>query len=385
MPATAPLRPTAPWLRLVALVLIAHAVVLMSLPPRTAPTPGDPAVRYWATRVLAEPAPVARPDAAHPAPTGDAAHSADRMATQATQATPPLPHTPQAPRLAAAKPPPRAQRPATEAAPTQRPVRPNAAAAARPDRPAPAPNDSTANAPSTTAEPAPTPTHTQRSGAANALPNVALPAAASLHYAVSGTVRGLAYETQSKLLWQPADGRYQAEWLTQGDAQQRPRRWHSQGALSSTGLMPERFAETARSERAAHFDPTGGRIRFSANTADAEWAPGAQDRLSAVLQLAGLMAAAPALYPPGSTVTLHTANAREATAWVWTVQDDETLQIDGHAVPCAVLHHQPRNPYEPAVALWLAKPLGYLPARLRTSAAQGDSTDHRLQKLPPPR
>ena len=38
-----------------------------------------------------------------------------------------------------------------------------------------------------------------------------------------------------------------------------------------------------------------------------------------------------------------------------------------------------------AVALWLAKPLGYLPARLRTSAAQGDSTDHRLQKLPPPR
>ena len=152
--------------------------------------------------------------------------------------------------------------------------------------------------------------------------------------------------------------------------------------VTATGLLPERFAEAARSERAAHFDAAGGRIRFSANTPDARWAPGAQDRLSAVLQLAGLLAAMPERYPPGSQVLLQTAGARDASTWIWTVQEDETLDIDGRALATAVLTHRPDRPYEPITTLWLARSLDYLPARLRTTTPQGDTLEHRLQNLP---
>ena len=152
------------------------------------------------------------------------------------------------------------------------------------------------------AVPAAVPAQAER--AAVSLPNVQLPPPATLIYAVTGTARGLPYATRSELRWQPASGRYDAEWLTQADGPHPAHRWHSQGLVTHTGLMPERFAERSRSERAAHFDAEGGRVRFSANTPDAHWAPGGQDRLSAVLQLGALLAAAPERYPPGRQLTV---------------------------------------------------------------------------------
>ena len=152
--------------------------------------------------------------------------------------------------------------------------------------------------------------------------------------------------------------------------------------MSDAGLAPERYAERARSERAAHFDPAGGRIRFSANTPDAAWQAGAQDRLSVSLQLGGLLAAAPRRYPPGSSITLHTAGVRDAEAWTWDVQADETLHIDGHALPTARLVRHPRKDYDTRVELWLARTLDYLPARLRITQANGDVADQQLKSLP---
>ena len=156
----------------------------------------------------------------------------------------------------------------------------------------------------------------------------------------------------------------------------------SEGALTPAGLAPERYAEQARGERAAHFDAAGGRIRFSANTPDATLEPGAQDRLSVSLQLAGLLAAAPARYPPGSVITLQTTGVREAGPWRWEVHEDETLQIDGQAVPCAKLVRQPRGEYDTRIELWLARTLGHLPARLRVIQAGGDVADQVLRTLP---
>ena len=216
------------------------------------------------------------------------------------------------------------------------------------------------------------------------MPLVQLPGAATLSYAVSGTARGLPYAARSTLDWRPNDGRYEAAWHTEGDTPRRDHAWRSQGSVSATGLMPERFADRARSERAAHFDAAGGRIRFSANTPDVPWTPGGQDRLSAVLQLGALLAAAPSRYPPGAQITLQTAGPRDADAWQWTVLDDETLTIGDQPVPCAVLHHAATRPYEASVTLWLARPLQYLPARLRTTGPQGDVVEHNLQNLSNP-
>ena len=371
MPARALHPSSAPWLRLTALVLLAHAVALMSLPPRPTPASRPPSVSHWTTRLVAAPVYLPKPTA------HGAAGSAGAAATARDPSfAPPSVHparAPDAPKAVRAK----AAQPTAPHAPAR--TRPRLPTTALADSATPAPHrraESTL-APGSAVEPA------AQHRAASALPPVTVPAAASLVYDVAGTSRGLAYQAQSHLHWRPMDGRYEAEWQTQGASPQRFRRWHSQGLLTGTGLAPQRFAETTRSERAAHFDAEGGRVRFSANTPDADWLPGGQDRLSVVLQLAGMLAAAPGRYPAGSAIVVQTASAREATASTWTVQDDEALDVMGQTVPCAVLLHRPDGPYEPVTTLWLAKPLGYLPARLRSTYAQGDTVEHRLQSLAP--
>ncbi len=367
--------PSAPWLRLIALVLVAHLALLMAVPPRVVDSSGGPPSGYWTTRVVTDAAQGAVASD-EPGPASDAARLEDKTASAET-ATPP------------SSPEPRAHGPtrAPEATqPARKPALKLASVETTPQRPSrrvaeDVPPDQTTPPPAPDTTAAPTPSPAKPTEATSALPPATLPAAASLTYAVSGTTRGQPYQSHSQLQWQPADGRYEAEWLTQGDAAQRQWRWHSQGLVTATGLMPERFAETTRSERAAHFDAAGGRIRFSANTPDADWSPGGQDRLSAVLQLAGLIAAAPQRYPTGSTIVLQTAGARDAVAALWTVQGDETLDVDGRAVPCTVLVHRPERAYEPITTLWLAKPLGHLPAQVRYAYAQGDMQEHRLQNL----
>ena len=211
---------------------------------------------------------------------------------------------------------------------------------------------------------------------------VRLPTSARLRYQVHGTARGQPFDTEAQLTWQRDGDRYEAEWTVQLPAPgQRTQR--SEGAVTVAGLAPARYAEQARGERAAHFDPAGGRIRFSANTPDATLRPGAQDRLSAPLQLGGLIAAAPHRYLPGDVIVLPTAGVRDAEPWQWEVLPDDVLQIEDHPVPCTKLVRHPRRDYDPRVELWLARDHAYLPARLRTTAFNGDVVDQQLAALPP--
>ena len=360
-----PLRP--PW-TLLAAVVLAHALLLGPAPPR----PAAPSLR---------PAPAVQLRLVAPTPV-------------ATAAPPPVTPAAQPPRPATARAPARAVPRPNAGQPTPAPalVRTGLARpAAGPPRAAPG-----ARAGAVAAEPAPptapaaSPAHDAPSAAmppaagADASPAAAqLPPSATLDYRVSGSTRGLAFEAEAQLRWRRDGARYEAEWRVRlpllGERTQR-----SEGALGAAGLAPERYAEQARGERAAHFDQGGGRIRFSANTPDAALQPGAQDRLSVSLQLGGLIAAAPDRYPPGRTISLQTAGVRDAEAWHWDVLADEALPIDGREVPCVKLVRQPRRDYDTRVELWLARPYAYLPARLRVTQANGDSVDQWLRALPPP-
>ena len=389
----APRHLSPPWLRLLGLVLLAHALVLTALAPPVRLTAVAPPAPAWATRTVA--APAAAPEVQERA--RDAGADDGPPAAIATQKAHTRNSAPAhvAPSPAATKT--KAGQPLRTPSPVARRVpAPSRAANAAPPSEAPpaaalgelspaSPLSASTDSPAGAAQPAPVSISASpaRSPSNQTLPPVQIPPAATLDYAVTGTARGLPYTTQSQLRWQPEASRYQAEWVTQaGAAGAVARRWQSQGLVTATGLMPERFAEKTRSERAAHFDAAGQRIRFSANTPDAEWSAGGQDRLSAVLQLAGMLAAAPARYPPGSQIALQTAGARDAPTWVWQVLDDETLDIAGRPVPCAVLVHQPEAPYEPSTALWLARQFGHLPVRLRTTQANGDTLEHQLQSWP---
>lgn len=233
--------------------------------------------------------------------------------------------------------------------------------------------------------PRPARTHASARGATRTAPpaspvSVRVPGSATLDYAVSGVSRGLPYEAEARLHWQRDAARYEATW-TVNSPHAGARTQRSEGAVTPAGLAPERFAEKARGERAAHFDAEGARIRFSANAPDAALHPGAQDRLSVALQLGALLAAAPARYPPGTVITVQTAGVREAEPWAWEVQDDETLQLAGHALPSARLVRAPPMAYAPRIELWLARTLGHLPVRLRVTQASGDVADQQLRAV----
>jgi hypothetical protein len=153
--------------------------------------------------------------------------------------------------------------------------------------------------------------------------------------------------------------------------------WKSTGLLSPQGFMPERFSDkrSLRSEVAAHFDRNAGEIVFSRNTPKAELVAGAQDRMSIMWQLAGLIAAEPARYPPGTTISIQTADDSEAQNWVFTVNEPETLKLENGSQVALRLTRNPRREFDRKIELWFAPAMGYLPVRFRQTQTSGDYDD----------
>lgn len=153
--------------------------------------------------------------------------------------------------------------------------------------------------------------------------------------------------------------------------------WKSAGLMSPQGLQPERFSDKRfrKSEVAAHFDRLQNKIIFSANSPEAVLQTDAQDRISIIWQLAGLLSAEPARYPPGSSIAIQTIDAAEAQTWMFTVNELETLNLDSGAQFALRLTRNPRREFDRKIELWFAPALGYLPVRFRQTQTNGNSED----------
>lgn len=330
---------------------------------------------------MAEWAPAPPPPPAAPAP----------AAVQPTPRTPrstPLPRP--APRAAAEPVAP----PALAAAPTPGPDAPEPALAPTAEPlPAPAPTEAPADpraaepaAPAATAAPADDPLQAgvvlRAAGSTEDRPATALPTRLApptrLGFEVTGQSRRMPYTARAELVWQHDGERYtarqQVSALFVGTRSQQ-----STGRIGPAGLEPERFADRSRSEQAAHFDPATGRVTFSANTPPADVGRQAQDRLSLFLQLGAWIAADPARFGPGTQITVTAVSARAADRWTFTVEGEDTLQLDGAPLPALRLTRLPRKEYDQKAELWLAPALGYLPARIRLTQANGDHADLQLR------
>jgi hypothetical protein len=228
----------------------------------------------------------------------------------------------------------------------------------------------------------PTPALLQTSGAAaQVLPPARVPASTQLDYEVQGRVRGLGYTAQAQLQWTQASGRYEAHMSVRlpllGSRVQTSTGW-----VNAHGLLPERFADKARHERAAHFDHEQRRIRFSANTPDAALQPGAQDRLSLFLQLAARFQADNTSLGAGQVIELQVAGTATAETWYFRVADEETLNLAGGELRTRKLVRETRQPRDTQVELWLAPSLEHLPVRIRMAQDNGDQIDQQLSRLP---
>ncbi|MGJ7604272.1 DUF3108 domain-containing protein [Variovorax sp. LT1R20] len=156
--------------------------------------------------------------------------------------------------------------------------------------------------------------------------------------------------------------------------------WHSTGKIGPSGLEPERYSESRKAEVASHFVRDQGQIIFSNNAPSVPLQPGAQDRMSVMMQLGGLLAASPDRYPAGTRISVQTVGVRDGDVWVFVVGDEEKLQLPAGEYTARKLTRTPRKEFDRRLELWLAPKYGYLPVRIKQTEANGDFADAQLRK-----
>jgi hypothetical protein len=191
-----------------------------------------------------------------------------------------------------------------------------------------------------------------------------------------------------ELTWRPAEGRYQMtmEGTVFGV---NAIGWVSQGRLDAHGIAPERFVDRRRGRdaKAANFQRDKGLITYSGVPAVYGLVPGAQDRLSFMLQLSAIIDAAPAKFGAGAQIPLFVTGARgDADVWTFTVESVDAINVPAGRVPGALhLRREPRKPYDTRAELWLDPARSHLPMRVRLSSAERDEvTDFLLREMATP-
>jgi len=378
-----PAAPRRPWRALVLLTLavaVAHLGVL-GLAPLGSEPEALPLTQHFSTRTIviappAAPAPAAAPAAPAPA---RAAPAPKRPTAQLRKAPRPAP-------------PPEAAAP--EPAP---PV----LAGDQPDAPPVAPpGGEQAAAPSAAGGPGEGegegqgaagdgPGTAQAGGAEGGTPGATralkVPGSVTLDFAVTGQqgpqpLSGVFGE----LVWLQDGGQYNAR-LSLKMLFRTLRAQTSVGRVGPDGIEPLRFSESRKSEVATHFVRESREIVFSSSNQRVPLEPGAQDRLSVVMQIVALLAGDPSAYPPGSRIAMQTAGTRDAEPWVFTVDGDEPQATPAGSYQARKLTRLPRKDFDQKIELWLAPEIGWLPVRIRQTQPNGDSADMQLRHVEAPR
>jgi hypothetical protein len=213
----------------------------------------------------------------------------------------------------------------------------------------------------------------------------ALPPPAVLSYRLNGQEKGLNYHATGELRWQHNDNAYTMS-LSVKAFLVGSRVWRSQGQITSAGLTPLKFSDSWRSERAAHFDRAQKRIVFSSNAPTAALQAGAQDQISLYVQLAAAMAGSGSALKQGARLQIQTATVRDALPWLLTLDQIETLTVDGQALQATKWVCQPRNRFDAKVEFWVTAEHHWLPVRIRITQVNGSFIDLNLsgrEPLPP--
>lgn len=323
---------TRAWAALAGAVMLAHAWLLHGLPPGPGPGWQAPGPRPLQVRQIAPAAPAPHTPAPEPRPD--------------PQATPAPAKAPQAGPSAI---------PDGPAAPFVQP---------QPQPQAQAPTDSETSMPG--GQPIP-------------IYRTQLPPPARLQYELR---RGPAQGT-AELRWSPEPGRYRLS--LQGDVP-RPSAlgWASQGGFDEAGIAPLRYAESRRGReaRATNFQRDDSRVTFSGPSVEYPLTAGAQDRLSWMLQLAGILAADPGLAEAERQVSMWVTGTRgDGEVWTFTVQGAAALELPIGRVDGTVhLVREARRPYDTQVQVWLDPARHYLPVQVEWRVrASGEGQALRLQ------
>ncbi len=153
--------------------------------------------------------------------------------------------------------------------------------------------------------------------------------------------------------------------------------FQSSGAMTDTGLMPERYEENRRGKsEAARFDQAAGSVAFARGT-QAQLPPGAQDRFSVFLQLVGRVRGNPQRYAaPGVTETFQVADTRDMQPMQVQYVGEEEIDTGRGLIRAKHFVRLQRHAGDRRrVEIWLAQALGWMPVRLRQTEPDGTQID----------
>lgn len=160
----------------------------------------------------------------------------------------------------------------------------------------------------------------------------------------------------------------------------------SRGRFDAAGLAPERHTDKRlrRGEQAASFQRPLGLVTFSGGAAALPIAPGLQDRLSVMLQLAAVAAAGPQPPPAGQELQIAVAGARGDSA-LWALRYEGVQPVETPDGPVRAWHYlrQPALPHDTRAEFWLDPARHFLPVRVRLTDGSGDPLELLLESTSP--
>lgn len=198
-----------------------------------------------------------------------------------------------------------------------------------------------------------------------------LPPPVTLHYQVRrGFLRGT-----GTIRWQAEADRYRLV-LEAAVAGLTLLTQTSEGAIDAAGLAPTRFVDqrARRSPQAANFRRDDGQITFSGSGVAWPLLAGSQDRLSWMIQLAGIAAAEPGRWVEGARIAMVVVGARgDASVWTLRCAGREAVATASGSVDAVKFVREGRGAYDTSAEIWLDPERHYLPAHATLRNSSGAS------------
>ena len=206
--------------------------------------------------------------------------------------------------------------------------------------------------------------------------NAGVPDSTELRYEGKGLEGSFfRYTGTGTLHWQHDATGYQAS-LEIKALGMRIRTMSSTGELDAHGLLPDRFDDVPRGAAwTTQFQRDKGQITFSSGSDTQPLQSGAQDKLSALLQLGVMLAADPSRGAVGNTVRFQAADAQRADSWLFQASGTENLELPAGPISAVKLTREPTPDNGQKLEVWLAPSVSYLPVRLRITESGGSFID----------
>ena len=149
--------------------------------------------------------------------------------------------------------------------------------------------------------------------------------------------------------------------------------WASSGGFDAAGVAPQCYVEhrIGKSDREVTFRKAEAKISFSdSRRDDIDFVAGVQDRLSWMIQLPAILAAAPGKAKAGTRIALHVVGTRgRAEVWTFASLGNEDIRTPAGPVRAVKWSRTLRSDDEAPADVWLDPERSFLPVRLRLPLA----------------